>query len=252
VESEPPDFEGIVTGFTQHDESELYNLQNGQRKIIVWNFLVSRRDPAGYEINPPIPIEMRSYSLSNMIQNGDRVRIPYAWKVGQVVQAERVYNMRTESWVTVWTPDRLPTKILIIVLLSIVAVVVLALFVVIGIAWTSQSHTVSSPSSTPVSTPQQTLQDACSHFGSGDMWHQDMTANYRHHKDLPTFLKQWDVAGPGTGPVTSCDPTINTPDGNSVTGTIVVQYFYWGFKTYNVTLIKESDGVWRIDQLTLQ
>lgn len=338
VESAPPDFEGIVTEFAQRDEADtglslgLGPVRTMQRKIIIWSFRVRRRDLAGYEIVPPIPIEMRGYTLSNTIQNGDRVRIPYAWKAGQPVQAEQVYNVSTTSWVTVETPGPRPgpdgvkrsrgsvISILLLfgglslgvpsaivlpfasaiigamtqnppsevvgvangfattlhvalygsigvsafmilagvfmlrrsfkqsralmVSLSIGTVVVIAFFALMVIVSTSQSNTVSPPSSTP----QQTLQDACSHFGSGDMYKQDMTANYRQHVDLSTFLKRWDRVKF----IDSCDQIIDTHDGNSVTGTIVVKFFMSDLQTYAVTLIKESDGVWRIDQLTLQ
>ncbi len=62
----------------------------------VWTFRVVRYDAQGNAL-PPIPVEMRSTSFEGGIKDGDIVRVPYAWQAGQIIKAERVYNLTTSS-----------------------------------------------------------------------------------------------------------------------------------------------------------
>ena len=62
----------------------------------VWTFRVVRYDAQGNAL-PSIPVEMRSTSFEGGIKDGDIVRVPYAWKAGQIIKAKRVYNLTTSS-----------------------------------------------------------------------------------------------------------------------------------------------------------
>ncbi len=109
AESAPADFEGIVSALEKRSEQEFawtIQSQNQQRSLIIWTFRVTRRDAHGYELPPPIPVEMRGHHIHGLLENGDRVKVSQSWRAGQTVSVDRVYNQTTCSWVrATWEKD---------------------------------------------------------------------------------------------------------------------------------------------------
>ncbi len=102
ADSAPRDFVGMVSDLEKRTEqqSELgIRAQYQQRTLNIWTFRVTRRDDNGNPLPPPIPVEMRGYTFHGNVRDGDSVRIPRAWRAGETISTDTIYNLSTSSTV---------------------------------------------------------------------------------------------------------------------------------------------------------
>jgi hypothetical protein len=139
---------------------------------------------------------------------------------------------------------------------TVVAMVVCVLIILAGVLGVGylgrQIGGVFSPSSrssvSSGATPQQRLADVCDDLFYGDTseaYADDFSANYKKATEFTTFVTRF--GGDGG----SCNQAITgtSADGKAATGTVILGRFGQSSATYAVTLIKERDGVWRIDTI---
>lgn len=93
---------GVVRGFNERSE---YGAAD--RNWTVWSFRVDRYDADGNQLQS-VPVVMRGRSFDGFLAEGHNVRVVARRRAGQVVQARKLYNETTDSWVRArsFTPGR--------------------------------------------------------------------------------------------------------------------------------------------------
>ncbi len=91
--------------------------------MTVWNFRIDRHDASGNRL-APVPVEMRGYSFSGSVSNGDEIRVKGRWKSG-TLHVEELDNLTTGAEVRAKSYRTLRTVLLIVFLLIFACVAVL-------------------------------------------------------------------------------------------------------------------------------
>ncbi|WP_214111410.1 hypothetical protein [Acrocarpospora catenulata] len=65
---------GTVRGFQQRRETPAVQPKNMRLEIVVWSFRIDRHDDNGNRLTP-VPVEMRGWSFSGAVSDGDEVEI---------------------------------------------------------------------------------------------------------------------------------------------------------------------------------
>ncbi len=115
---------GQVQGFLESSEGS-------QLRERIWNFTLQRYQDGKYL--PPIPVEMRGYSLRGYIRNGDAVRLLDPWQEGTLLQTRKVYNETQHVLVRALSFWEWQRGAIIFFALFTLAMLVLFLIVVISI-----------------------------------------------------------------------------------------------------------------------
>jgi hypothetical protein len=111
---------------------ERHEPHGSSRDEIVWTFRVERHDQLGNRL-PPVSVEMRGYRFDGALQDGDWVELDGQAQDG-TLRARSLRNLTTGSQVRAHgTP--LAAKLIV----AAIAVVVLAVFLVIGVSIVSHS-----------------------------------------------------------------------------------------------------------------
>jgi hypothetical protein len=125
---------GKVSGF--RERSEVGQFDQRVRPILVWDFRLERFEPSGKPL-PRVAVEMRGYSFSGLIANGDVVEIDQPDVPGQLIRTDAVRNLTSNSTVTVlmqgrFTQSATARRLAMVVIVVIVAII-LAIWAVL--AW---------------------------------------------------------------------------------------------------------------------
>lgn len=67
--------------------------------VSVWNFNVVRYDSHGNQEHPMMPVEMRGWRLSGILNDGEWVSVPGKWQRGRIRRVKRVHNLTTYTTV---------------------------------------------------------------------------------------------------------------------------------------------------------
>jgi hypothetical protein len=65
--------------------------------VSVWNFNVVRYDSHGNQEHPMMPVEMRGWRLSRILNDGEWVSVPGKWQRGRIRHVKRVHNLTTDT-----------------------------------------------------------------------------------------------------------------------------------------------------------
>jgi hypothetical protein len=108
--------EGEVRGLRERTENVHHPVTNEPIEEQVWMFQLERRQE-GQRL-PPIPVEIRGYTFSGVLNEGHIVRLDNStWQEGQTVRTNHVYNVTLNTPVTAKGKDNRGNIIVAIVIL---------------------------------------------------------------------------------------------------------------------------------------
>jgi hypothetical protein len=147
----------------------------------------------------------------------------------------------------------------LIVLLAIVLVAIFSFLIWQLVTSVNQANSPKpTPTPTPMTaTPEGTLTSFCSlaRAGGSDYAYANLfTDNFKQQNTASEFQQQWSFY---TRPVTACTPTITNSSDTTATATLAVTAMVVSTspgngqqnETYDVTLVKDSQGQWKIDRM---
>jgi hypothetical protein len=107
---------GTVRDLQQRTESQ--SSREHMRTVTIWYFRVERHDPSGNQL-PPVPVEMRGYSFSGALSNGDEISLHGRWRDG-TLRATEVTNLTTGARVRAkyYSPVMIALMIVVFVLIA--------------------------------------------------------------------------------------------------------------------------------------
>ena len=119
--------EGEVRGLRQRTERVHHSVTNEPIDQQVWTFQLERHQE-GQRL-PPIPVEMRGYTFSGVLNEGHIVRLDQStWHEGQTIRTNHVYNITLNTPLLAKGKDNTGNIIVAIVML----VIFLAIFFMRG------------------------------------------------------------------------------------------------------------------------
>ncbi|HEX6482944.1 MAG TPA: hypothetical protein VF043_29215 [Ktedonobacteraceae bacterium] len=111
-------------------------------------------------------------------------------------------------------------------------------------------------SPTPQLTPEQVLTHFCKvvqEKQQAEAYYNDTSSGLRSHISLQQFIADWSGNDRTFFLLLECTPQITSSSDSSVTATVVTQEFYTRqVQTYRFSLIKDSNGDWKIDNYQVQ
>jgi hypothetical protein len=119
AQSEGDRFTGVVRDLERRQATE------EQGSPTLWNFRLERYDASGDRL-PPVPVEMRGYSFSGAMSNGDQVSLKGEWRDG-TLRVQEVDNLTTSAQVRARSYRALRTVIIVVFVIFFLVMVGLIL-----------------------------------------------------------------------------------------------------------------------------
>ncbi len=226
---------------------EAHNIQHRQEQGAnsaeqILTFRVERYDRDGSRLQP-VPVEMRGYSMTGFLNEGDQVRVSGTWE-GGLLRATRTDNAATGAVVQAKRATMTGCFVAFMVVpLIIAAVVVLIVLVSHGVIGGRAGLGMNN-------SPEQVLTSYCSDIQSRayqDGYNQ-FSDRLKGEVSSTQFIQMWSGKF-----IDACVPDVIHITGNQATTTLSTHEVRTNAtQTYQITLRQDGTNGWRIDSLQPQ